>query len=151
METTGAREITFTFDGPGNRELPQIVGQLPVLPKHWWDGTDQNGKKRDVTQTTLELPLGSGPYRLKEFAPGRTLVYEKVDDYWGKDLNVVVGTRNFQTIRYEYFRDSTVTLEAFKGDQVDWRTENSAKNWATVLRFPGRARQARGAGGVPGP
>jgi len=136
VEATGAREITFAFDGPGNRELPQIVGQLPVLPKHWWEGTDQNGKKRDVTQTTLELPLGSGPYRLKEFAPGRTLVYEKVDDYWGKDLNVVVGTRNFQTIRYEYFRDSTVTLEAFKGDQVDWRTENSAKNWATSYDFP---------------
>jgi microcin C transport system substrate-binding protein len=136
VEATGEREITFAFDGPGNRELPQIVGQLPVLPKHWWEGTDQNGKKRDVTQTTLELPLGSGPYRLKEFAPGRTLVYEKVDDYWGKDLNVVVGTRNFQTIRYEYFRDSTVTLEAFKGDQVDWRTENSAKNWATSYDFP---------------
>jgi microcin C transport system substrate-binding protein len=136
VEATGARQITFAFDGPGNRELPQIVGQLPVLPKHWWEGTDQNGKKRDVTQTTLELPLGSGPYRLKEFAPGRTLVYEKVDDYWGKDLNVVVGTRNFQTIRYEYFRDSTVTLEAFKGDQVDWRTENSAKNWATSYDFP---------------
>jgi len=136
VETTGAREITFTFDGPGNRELPQIVGQLPVLPKHWWEGTDQNGKIRDVTQTTLELPLGSGPYRLKEFAPGRSLIYEKVDDYWGKDLNVVVGTRNFQTIRYEYFRDSTVTLEAFKGDHVDWRTENSAKNWATSYDFP---------------
>ena len=136
VETTGAREVTFSFDGPGNRELPQIVGQLPVLPKHWWEGTDQNGKKRDITQTTLELPLGSGPYRLKEFAPGRTLVYEKVDDYWGKDLNVIVGTRNFQTIRYEYFRDSTVTLEAFKGDQVDWRTENSAKSWATSYDFP---------------
>ena len=136
LETTREREITFTFDGPGNRELPQIVGQLPVLPKHWWEGTDKSGRKRDVTQTTLELPLGSGPYRLKEFAPGRTLIYEKVDDYWGKDLNVIVGTRNFQTIRYEYFRDSTVTLEAFKGDQVDWRTENSAKNWATSYDFP---------------
>jgi microcin C transport system substrate-binding protein len=136
VETTGEREITFIFDGPGNRELPQIVGQLPVLPKHWWEGTDKSGRKRDVTQTTLEPPLGSGPYRLKEFAPGRTLVYEKVDDYWGKDLNVIVGTRNFQTIRYEYFRDSTVTLEAFKGDQVDWRTENSAKNWATSYDFP---------------
>jgi len=136
VEKVSEREIKFTFDGPGNRELPQIVGQLPVLPKHWWEGTDQNGKKRDITQTTLEPPLGSGPYRLKEFAPGRSLVYEKVDDYWGKDLNVVVGTRNFQTVRYEYFRDSTVTLEAFKGDQVDWRTENSAKNWATSYDFP---------------
>jgi len=136
VETTGAREITFVFDGPGNRELPQIVGQLPVLAKHWWEGVDQNGKKRDITQTTLEPPLGSGPYRLKDFASGRSLVYEKVDDYWGKALNVVLGTRNFQTIRYEYFRDSTVTLEAFKGDQVDWRTENSAKNWATSYDFP---------------
>jgi microcin C transport system substrate-binding protein len=135
-EKTGDREITFTFDGPGNRELPQIVGQLPVLPKHWWTGIDKNGNKRDVTATTLEPPLGSGPYRVKEFQPGRSIVYEKVDNYWGKDLNVIIGTRNFQQIRYEYFRDSTVALEAFKGDQVDWRTENSAKNWATSYDFP---------------
>ncbi|MCX7297074.1 MAG: extracellular solute-binding protein [Hyphomicrobiales bacterium] len=133
---TGEREITFTFDGPGNRELPQIVGQLPVLPKHWWEGTDKNGNKRDVTATTLEPPLGSGPYRIKEFVPGRTIVYEKVENYWGKDLNVRVGTNNFQTFRYEYFRDSTVALEAFKGDQVDWRSENSAKDWATAYDFP---------------
>ena len=136
VEKGADREITFTFDGPGNRELPQIVGQLPVLPKHWWEGTDKSGKKRDVTQTTLEPPLGSGPYRLKDFAPGRSLVYEKYADYWGKDVNVVIGTRNFQTLRFEYYRDSTVALEAFKGDQVDWRTENSAKNWATSYDFP---------------
>jgi len=135
-EKTGEREITFTFDGPGNRELPQIVGQLPVLAKHWWEGTDKSGKKRDVTQTTLEPPLGSGPYRLKDFAPGHSIVYEKVADYWGKDVNVAIGTRNFQQLRFEYFRDSTVALEAFKGDQVDWRTENSAKNWATAYDFP---------------
>ncbi len=135
-EKTGERDVTFTFDGPGNRELPQIVGQLQVLPKHWWEGTDKSGRKRDVTQTTLEPPLGSGPYRIKEFAPGRTIVYEKVADYWGKDLNVNIGTNNFQQIRYEYYRDSTVALEAFKGDQVDWRTENSAKNWATAYDFP---------------
>ena len=136
VDTTGEREITFTFDGPGNRELPQIVGQLPILPKHWWEGTGKSGRKRDVTQTTLEPPLGSGPYRLKDFVPGHSLVYEKVDDYWGKDLNVIIGTRNFQTIRYEYFRDSTVALEAFKGDQVDWRVENSAKDWANSYDFP---------------
>jgi microcin C transport system substrate-binding protein len=135
-EKTGEREITFTFDGPGNRELPQIVGQLPVLPKHWWQGTDKNGKKRDVTQTTLEPPLGSGPYRVKDIAPGRSIVYEKVVDYWGKDLNVNVGTNNFEQIRFEYFRDNTVALEAFKGDQIDWRTENSAKDWATAYDFP---------------
>ena len=135
-EKTGEREVTFTFDGPGNRELPQIVGQLPVLPKHWWEGTDKSGRKRDVTQTTLEPPLGSGPYRIKDFAPGHSIVYEKVADYWGKDLNLNIGANNFAQIRYEYFRDSTVALEAFKGDQVDWRTENSAKNWATSYDFP---------------
>ena len=135
-EKSGEREITFTFDGPGNRELPHIVGQLSVLPKHWWEGTDKSGKKRDVTQTTLEPPLGSGPYRLKDFVAGHSIVYEKVADYWGKDVNVTIGTRNFQQLRYEYFRDSTVALEAFKGDQVDWRTENSAKNWATSYGFP---------------
>ncbi|HZD88937.1 MAG TPA: extracellular solute-binding protein, partial [Pseudolabrys sp.] len=139
-EKSGERDVTFHFDGPGNRELPQIVGQLPVLPKHWWEGTDKNGKKRDVTQTTLEPPLGSGPYKMKTFSAGRTIVYERVDDYWGKDLNVMVGTNNFKTIRYEYYRDSTVALQAFKGDQVDWRTENSAKNWATAYDFPA-ARQ----------
>ncbi len=135
-EKTGEREVTFVFDGPGNRELPQIVGQLTVLAKHWWEGTDAKGKKRDVTQTTLEPPLGSGPYRLKDFSPGRTLVYEKFPDYWGKDLNVSIGSNNFQEIRFEYYRDTTVALEAFKGDAVDWRTESSAKNWATAYEFP---------------
>ena len=135
-EKSGERDITFTFDKGGNRELPQIVGQLPVLPKHWWEGTDNAGHKRDVTQTTLEPPLGSGPYRLKDFSPGRTILYEKDAGYWGKDLNASIGTNNFAQIRYEYFRDATVTLEAFKGDQVDWRTENSAKDWATAYDFP---------------
>ncbi len=136
-EKTGEREVTFVFDAPGNRELPQIVGQLTVLPKHWWEGTDAKGRKRNVAETTLEPPLGSGPYTLKEFANGRTIVYEKHPDYWGKGLNVNIGANNFEQIRYEYFRDSTVALEAFKGDQVDWRTENSAKNWATSYDFPG--------------
>jgi len=135
-EKSGERDITFTFDGPGNRELPQIVGQLPILPQHWWEGTDSSGRKRDITQTTLEPPLGSGPFRLKEFIAGRTLVYERVADYWGKDLNVHIGTNNFAQMRYEYYRDSTVALEAFKADQVDYRTENSAKNWATAYDFP---------------
>ena len=135
-EKTGEREITFTFDGPGNRELPQIVGQFAVLPKHWWEGTDASGKKRDVAATTLEAPLGSGAYRIKEFNPGRTIVYERVKDNWGKDLNVSVGRDNFDEIRYEYFRDATVVLEAFKGDVLDWRSENSAKNWAMAYDFP---------------
>ena len=135
-EKTGERDVTFTFDGPGNRELPQIVGQLYVLPKHWWEGTDASGKKRDIGTTTLEPPLGSGPYRVKEFVPGRTIVYERVKDYWGRDLNVNVGRDNFDEVRFEYFRDSTVAIEAFKADHIDWRTENSAKNWATAYDFP---------------
>ena len=134
-EKTGEREVTFTFDGPGNRELPQIVGQLNVLPKHWWEGKDKNGNKRDVAATSLEPPLGCGAYRLKEFDPGRTIVYERVKDYWGKDLPVNVGRDNFDELRFVYFRDTTVALEAFKADQLDWRTENSAKNWATAYDF----------------
>ncbi len=136
VEKTGDRDITFTFDEPGNRELPQIIGQLTVLPKAWWEGTDKDGKKRNVGETTLEPPLGSGPYRIKEFSPGREIVYERVPDYWGSKLNVNIGRDNFDELRFEYFRDITVAIEAFKGDTVDWRTENSAKNWATAYDFP---------------
>ncbi len=81
VETAGEREITFAFDTPGNRELPQIVGQLTVLPQHWWEGTDPNGNKRDVSATTLEPPLGSGAYRIKEFSPGRNIIYQRAPDY----------------------------------------------------------------------
>ena len=136
LEKTGDREITFVFDAPGNRELPQIVGQLLILPKHWWEGTDKNGNKRDIGATTLEPPLGSGAYRIKDFSPGRNIIYERVKAYWGKSLNVSVGRDNFDELRFEYFRDTTVALEAFKADTVDWRTENSAKNWATAYDFP---------------
>jgi len=138
VEQVGEREVTFIFDAPGNREMPVILGQLNVLPKHWWEGTDPNGKKRDVGGVTLEPPLGNGAYRIKEFVAGRTVVYERVKDYWGKDLPVNVGRDNFDEIRYEYFRDTTVALEAFKADVVDWRSENSAKNWATAYDFPAR-------------
>ena len=91
VEKTGDREITFTFDAPAIASLPQIVGELTILPKAWWEGTDPNGKKRNIGETTLEAPLGSGPYRLKEFSPGRSLVYERVPDHWGKSLNVNIG------------------------------------------------------------
>ena len=137
-EVTGEREVTFTFDETGNRELPHIVGQLTVLPKHWWTGTGADGKPRSIAETTLEPPLGSGPYRLKSFDPGRTVVYERVKDYWGADLPTHVGADNFDEIRYEYFRDETVELEAFKGDGYDVRMETSAKNWATAYDFPAR-------------
>jgi microcin C transport system substrate-binding protein len=135
-EKTGDRDITFTFDAPGNRELPQIIGQLIVLPKHWWEGTDKAGNKRNVANTTLEPPLGDGAYRIKEFVPGRSIVYERVKDYWGKDLPVNIGRDNFDQVRYEYYRDQQVALEAFKGDQIDFRVEGSAKDWATGYDFP---------------
>ncbi len=135
-EKTGQHEITFSFDSPGNRELPMIVGELIILPKHWWEGTDASGNKRDVTATTLEPPLGNGAYRVKSFEPGRRIVYERVQDYWGKDLNVNIGRNNFDELRFEYFRDLTVAREAFKGDQFDWQYENSAKEWATAYGFP---------------
>ncbi len=135
-EKVGDREVKFVFDMPGNRELPQIVGQLTVLPKHWWEGTDSEGRKRDVSATTLEKPLGSGPYRIKEFVAGRTVILERVKDHWARDLAINIGRNNFDQLRYEYFRDPTVAIEAFKGDQIDWRSENSAKAWATAYGFP---------------
>jgi len=135
-EQSGEREITFTFDGPGNRELPSIVGELIVMPKHWWEGTDSQGRKRDISATTLEIPLGSGPYKVKEFSTGRSLTLERVKDYWGENIPVNVGQNNFDEIRYEYFRDDTIALEAFKADQFDWIYERSANSWATRYDFP---------------
>ncbi|MGC5778923.1 extracellular solute-binding protein [Methylobacterium sp. NFXW15] len=131
-EATGPREVTFTFSEKGNRELPQVIGQLRVLPKHWWEGKNADGRPRSVTETSLEIPLGSGPYKLEKFEPGRTATYTRVADYWGKDLPVNAGRNNFGTIRYEYFRDGTVLVEALKGDLYDFRVENIARNWATA-------------------
>ena len=135
-EKSGERDIKFTFDGPGNRELPTIVGELLVLPKHYWEGTDSQGRKRDVSATTLEPPLGSGPYRIKEFVAGRSVTLERVKDYWGAAVPAQVGTNNFDQLRFEFFRDNLVALEAFKADQADWISENSAKQWATAYDFP---------------
>jgi microcin C transport system substrate-binding protein len=136
VEKADERDVKFTFDGPGNRELPTIVGELPVLPKHWWEGTDDQGRKRDISATTLEKPLASGPYRIKEFVAGRSVTLERVQDYWGAKLPVQIGLHNFDQLRFEFFRDNLVALEAFKADQSDWIAENSAKQWATAYDFP---------------
>jgi len=141
VEKSGDRDITFTFDVKGNRKLPQIISQLTVLSKEWWEGTSEDGKKRNIGETTLEPPLGSGPYRIKEFSAGRNIVYERVKDYWGQNVNVNIGRNNFDELRFEYFRDATVAIEAFKANSVDWRTENSAKNWATAYDFPAVAEK----------
>lgn len=126
---TGERKVKFAFGGGVNRELPLIVGQLPVLPKHYWEG-------RDFEATTLEPPLGSGPYRIKEFEPNRHVVYERVPDYWGANHPTQVGFSNFDTIRYDYYRDATVSVEAFKSGAFDFRRENVSKVWATAYEIP---------------
>ena len=136
VEKIGERDIKFTFDAPGNRELPTIVGELEVLPKHYWEGSDSQGRKRDISATTLEPPLGSGPYRIKEFVAGRSVVLERVKDYWGVNHPTRIGENNFDEMRFEFFRDNLVALEAFKADQADWISENSAKQWATAYDFP---------------
>jgi microcin C transport system substrate-binding protein len=135
-EQVGEREVKFTFDSPGNRELPTIVGEFPILPKHWWEGNDAQGNKRDVTATSLEIPLASGPYRLKEFVAGRSVVLERVADYWGNDLAASIGQNNFDQMRFEFFRDDSVGREAFKADQLDWFSERSGKEWSAAYDFP---------------
>jgi microcin C transport system substrate-binding protein len=135
-EKQGDREIKFVFDSPGNRELPNIAGEMQVLPRHWWEGSDADGKKRDISATTLEIPLASGPYRIKEFVASRSVVLERVADYWGKDLPANIGQNNFEQLRFEFFRDDTVGREAFKADQLDWFIERSGKQWSTAYDFP---------------
>ncbi|MGO9543655.1 MAG: extracellular solute-binding protein [Rhodomicrobium sp.] len=135
-EKTGEREVTFTFDMKRNRELPQIVGELVIFPKHYWTGTDANGKPRDIAKTTLEPPLGSGPYKIKEVHAPDRIVFERVPDYWAKDLPVRRGQNNFETLEFQYYGDRAVGLEAFKAGQYDFRNERSAKAWATAYDFP---------------
>jgi microcin C transport system substrate-binding protein len=129
----GERRVKFVFDGTNNRELPLILGQMPVLPKHYWNG-------REFDRSTLEVPLGSGPYRVKSVDAGRGIAYERVDDYWGVDIPVNKGRNNFEELRYEYYRDPNVALEAFKVGQIDLRLENSSRFWATGYEGPALAR-----------
>ncbi|TLF53447.1 ABC transporter substrate-binding protein [Halomonas urmiana] len=112
-----------------SRELPLILGQLPILPAHYWAG-------RDFEATTRDALLGSGPYRIATVEPGRRIVYERVADYWGQDLPVNRGRHNIERLIYDYYRDQTVALEAFKAGNLDLRIETSARNWATAYDFP---------------
>ena len=121
--------VRFAFDAPGNRELPLIVGQMAVLPKHWFEG-------RDFAATTLEPPLGSGPYEAIDVDPGRSIVYRRVEDYWGAEVPVQVGFHNFDTIRYDEYLDFDIALEAFKAREYDFRMENNSKLWATGYTGP---------------
>ncbi|TVQ34307.1 MAG: ABC transporter substrate-binding protein [Geminicoccaceae bacterium] len=125
----GPHRIRFEFDGTVNRELPLIIGQLPVLPKHYYAEVTFN-------QTTLTPPLGSGPYRIASVDPGRSIVYERVRDYWGADLPVNVGRHNFDRIRFDYYRESNVALQAFLAGEYDFRVENTARLWAQGYTGP---------------
>ena len=124
VEKTGARTVKFTFGGETNLELPLIIGELTVLPKHYWEG-------REFGETTLEPPLGSGPYKIEAIDPGRSITYSRVEDYWGRDLPVHKGRYNFDLIHYDYYRDATVAVEALKAGEFDMRVENTSKTWAT--------------------
>jgi microcin C transport system substrate-binding protein len=121
----GPGRVRFVFDMKGNRELPLIIGQMPVLPRHFWE-------KKNFGATTLEPPLGSGPYRVKSVDTGHRIVYERVKDWWAKDLAVNKGQYNFDTIVYDVYRDETVLLQAFFSGEYDFRSENVAKSWATA-------------------
>ena len=125
---TGERTVKFTFKPGENRELPLILGQLTVLPKHYWEN-------RDFSKTTLKPPLGSGPYKIDSFEPGRSITLKRIKDWWGKDLPINRGLYNFDVIRYDYYRDNTIALQAFKKGEYDYRQENSSKNWATAYDF----------------
>ena len=134
-EKSGENRVTFSFDVKGNRELPMIIGELPIVPKHFWEGMGANGERRDLGKSSLEIPLGSGPYRIKEVDAGRTIAYERVKDWWAKDLPASKGQWNFDEIRFIYFRDRVPAFEAFKSGQLDFWRESSAKSWATGFDF----------------
>ena len=123
VEALDATRVRFTFSESNNRELPLIVGQLPILPKHYW-------ATRDFGSTTLDPPLGSGPYQIADFEAGRFTVRQRVDNYWGKDLAVRQGLNNFGAIRTVFFRDATPIRLALKAGDIDFRLENQAKAWA---------------------
>lgn len=128
-EKLGPLEVRFDFAGARNRELPQIMGQLPILPEHYWTG-------KDFARTTLTPWPGSGPYRIAHVDPGRSILYERNPNYWGRDLPVNRGRYNFDRVRYDEYRDPTVAMEGFKAHQYDFRLENIARNWATSYDFP---------------
>lgn len=128
-EALNPRKVKFSFSGPKNRELPQIMGQLPVVQKALWE-------KRGFEKPSLEKWEGSGPYRIKAFEANRFITYELRKDWWAKDLPIYKGRYNFATIRYDVYRDQTVAREAFKSGQYDIRFENSGREWAIFYDFP---------------
>ena len=133
VEAIDALTVKFSFKDTGNREIPLTVGEIPILPKHYWT---EKGKDRNLGKSTLVPPLGSGPYKIGKLEAGRYISYDRVKDYWGKDLNVNIGRHNFDLYRVEYFRDGNVAVEGFKGGAYDLRNELMSKVWATGYDIP---------------
>ena len=133
---TGERDVTFRFDEKNNRELPQILGQFSIIPKHWWEATGADGKPRDISRTTLEPIMGSGPYKIAAFSAGSTIRYERREDYWGKDLPVNVGQNNFAAMTYTYYGEREREFDSFRAGETDYWYENLAARWATAYDFP---------------
>jgi microcin C transport system substrate-binding protein len=133
---TGDHEVTFTFAVKNNRELPSIISDLPVLPKHWWEAKGANGEPRDIAKSSLEVPVGSGPYRIKAFESGRFITFERDQIWWAKDLPVMRGQYNFDELHYVFFRDRQPAFEQFKVGQIDYWREASAKSWVNDYDFP---------------
>ncbi len=129
VEVLDRYRVKFYFRPGSSREVPLIVGQMSVMPKHYW-------KNRDFTNTTLVPPVGSGPYKIVSVKPGRSIEYKRRKDYWGKNLPVNRGLYNFGTITYDYYRDAAVALEAFKSGAYDFRRETSSQRWATGYQGP---------------
>ena len=133
VKVESPRRVLFRLKSTENKELPQDIGEMAVLPRGWWDG-------RDFERPLTDPPMGSGPYQLDRFEFGRTLVLKRVPDWWAAKLPTGIGLHNFASMRTEYFRDATVALQAFKAGQIDFRQENIAKDWATAYDFPARQR-----------
>ncbi len=128
VEKTSESRVVFRFKkNISNRELPLILGELPILSKKFWMG-------KDFSKTILTPPVSSGPYKIKSFEPGRSIMYERDGNYWAKDLNVNKGLYNFDTVKYDYYRDATVATEAFKAGDIDIRIENEAKKWVSFAK-----------------
>ena len=125
VETPTPDTVVFHLAAETNRELPLILGELPVLSEAWW-------RDRDFTKTSLDIPVTSGPYLVDKIVPNRSIVYRRNPDYWATDLNVNRGMNNFDSIRYDIYRDTTVAVEAFKAGLIDIRAENEAKKWQTL-------------------
>lgn len=134
IERVGQRGVKFSFGASADRELPLILGLLPVLPRHWFKG-------REFDQPSLDVIPGTGPYRVESVNPGRGITYRRDPNYWGRDLPINRGRYNFDVVRYDYFRDDDMALEAFKAGTVDFRAETSPRKWAGA--YDGKALRAR--------